>query len=182
MRYRISLLILLGSLLLGCSTPTPAETPATGKVPVPRQQLQLPSPASSELRNVGQTLPISAKATAAGQVIQLEVAVTSEQQAMGLMYRKSLPADRGMLFPFSPPRPIAFWMKNTLIPLDMVFLRNGVVEAIAANVPPCTSDPCPTYSSGKIVIDQVIELRGGRASELGLKVGDKVTIQQLDSN
>jgi hypothetical protein len=87
-----------------------------------------------------------------------------------------------MLFPFDPPRPASFWMKNTLIPLDMIFLRNGEVKAIEADVPPCTTTPCPSYGPDQIEIDQVIELRAGRAAELGLKVGDRVNIKFLGGN
>ncbi len=126
-------------------------------------------------------LPISATAEMAGQQISLEVARTPQEQAMGLMYRTSLEPDRGMLFSFDWPQPVSFWMKNTKIPLDMVFLLKGEVKAIAANVPPCTADPCPSYGP-KTAIDQVIELRGGRATELGLKVGDRVGIKFLDKN
>jgi uncharacterized membrane protein (UPF0127 family) len=134
--------------------------------------------ASEAQSSEGQELPISAKATMAGQIIQLEVAQTPQQQAMGLMHRPPLPDDRGMLFPFDPPRPVLFWMKNTPAPLDMVFLLNGQVKAIAADVPPCNADPCPTYGPGTFV-NQVIELRAGRAAELGLKTGDRVTVQFL---
>ncbi|MBI4784971.1 MAG: DUF192 domain-containing protein [Oscillatoriophycideae cyanobacterium NC_groundwater_1537_Pr4_S-0.65um_50_18] len=152
-------------LLLGCSpspTPLPAPAPPTASLP----------PSS----NAGQMLPITAQAQMAGQIIQLEVAQTAEQQQMGLMYRPPLPDDRGMLFPFNPPRQVRFWMENTPSPLDMVFLYQGEVKDIAANVPPCTSSPCPTYGPWT-EIDQVIELRSGRAAELGLKVGDRVEIQ-----
>ena len=71
-------------------------------------------------------------------------------------------------------------MKNTLIPLDMVFLQNGVVKAIAANVPPCTAAPCSMYGP-QTPINQVVELRSGRAAQLGLKVGEPVKIQFLNS-
>lgn len=124
----------------------------------------------------GQMLPLSAQTKIANQVIQLEVARTVEQQEMGLMYRTSLASDRGMVFPFDPPRRVGFWMKNTLIPLDMVFLLKGKVQSIASNVPPCKADPCPIYGPNALV-DQVIELRAGRAAELGLKQGDRVVIQ-----
>jgi hypothetical protein len=70
-------------------------------------------------------------------------------------------------------------MKNTKIPLDMVFLRDGEVKAIVADVPPCTTNPCPGYGP-EIPIDQVIELQGGRAAQLGLKVGDQVSIKFLE--
>jgi uncharacterized membrane protein (UPF0127 family) len=108
--------------------------------------------------------------------INLEVAETPEQQELGLMYRTALPDDRGMLFPFSPPRPVTFWMKNTPVALDMVFLLKGVVKYIAASTPPCKFDPCPTYGTNT-PIDQVIELRAGRADQLGLKVGDHLKFE-----
>lgn len=131
--------------------------------------------------NLGQMLPIRATATMGGEVIQLEVTETPEQQALGLMFRDRLPDNRGMLFSFDPPRPVGFWMKNVRISLDMIFLRNGEVRHIAANVPPCNKpDPeCPAYGPPE-VIDRVIELRGGRAKELGLEVGDLITIEFLD--
>lgn len=163
--------------MLGCSEQVNSSIPKA-----PTEQIQRQSPVSPAQMSLGQTIPISAQAIIAGQEIQMEVAQTPQQQAIGLMYRKSLAANRGMLFPFNPPQPVNFWMKNTLIPLDMVFLRNGVVQDIARNVPPCTSDPCPTYGPKTTVIDQVIELRGGRSTELGLKVGDRVTIQKLDAS
>jgi len=122
---------------------------------------------------MGQALPISATTNIAGNALELEVARTPLQQAIGLMSRSELPADRGMLFPIEPPRAVTFWMKNVLINLDMVFLRDGVVQAIIPNVLPCSSEPCPTYGPG-VIVDGVIELRGGRAAELGLKVGDRV--------
>jgi uncharacterized protein len=145
--------------LMSCTTavktePAPSQPPAT----------------------LGQVLPITAQAKMAGQVIQLEVAQTPEQQQMGLMYRTAVAADRGMLFPFNPPRPVQFWMKHVVINLDMVFMRQGKVVAIAANVPPCKADPCAMYGP-QTLIDQVIELRGGRAQEIGLKVGDRVTVE-----
>jgi hypothetical protein len=167
MSYRLSLLsILLSIFLMGCSVPT------TAKPPIPTFSSQ--TPASESL---GQTLPISAKAILPnGTTIHLEVAKTPQQQAMGLMYRPALPDDRGMLFGFPSPQPVSFWMKNVPVPLDMVFLQNGVVKYIHASAPPCTSEPCPTYGP-KTPIDKVIELRSGRAAELKLKVGDTVKIE-----
>jgi uncharacterized membrane protein (UPF0127 family) len=135
-----------------------------------------PTPTQPMEANLGQSLPITAEVKIADRRIQLEVARTIEQQATGLMYRRSLAADRGMLFPFGQARRVSFWMKNVAIPLDMVFLQAGQVKAIAANVPPCTTDPCPTYGADEAV-DQVLELRGGRAAELGLKVGDRLAIE-----
>lgn len=132
-------------------------------------------PDTQELKK-GQTLPITAQAIVSGEKINLEVAKTPQEQAMGLMYRNFLPDDRGMLFSFNSPRQTNFWMKNCLISLDIIFLKSGTVKAIAENVPPCLADPCPTYGPN-VLIDQVIELRGGRAAELDLKVGDRIVIK-----
>jgi uncharacterized protein len=122
-----------------------------------------------------QSLPLSAYTMINQERIEIEVADTPDQQAMGLMFRTSLRNDRGMLFPFAPPRPVSFWMKNCLIPLDMVFIRSERVIAIVANVPPCRQDPCPSYGP-KASVDQVLELAAGRAKSLGLTVGSSITI------
>ena len=129
--------------------------------------------------NRGQMLPITAKAKIGRQVIQLEVAQTTQQQALGLMYRTDLANDRGMLFPFAQPRMVGFWMKNCKIPLDMIFLRDDVVQAIQVNALPCEQEPCPTYGPD-LLVDRVIELRGGRSQELGVKVGDRIPITFLN--
>jgi hypothetical protein len=125
-----------------------------------------------------QRLPLSAQIKIANQAtILLEVARTQEEQSTGLMYRRELADNRGMLFEFNPPRHVNFWMKNTLIPLDMIFLHRGEIKHIALDVPPCEGDPCPTYGPPpKIDIDRVLELRGRRSEELGLKVGDRLKI------
>jgi hypothetical protein len=133
----------------------------------------------AESQNLGQVLPIAAKAIMGGETIELEIAKTIPQQALGLMYRTSLPDNRGMLFPFAEARITQFWMKNCLIALDMVFLRDGKIVAIVANAPPCKSDPCPVYGPS-IPIDRVIELRAGRAAELGLQVGDTIAIEPVN--
>jgi uncharacterized protein len=127
---------------------------------------------------MGQTLPITAKTQLGGKMFQLEVAETPEQQAMGLMYRPALPDDRGMLFPMATPRPVSFWMRNVPVALDMVFIYQGKVVAIASKVPPCTTASCPTYGP-RGMVDQVLELRAGRAEELGIKSGDPLVITNV---
>lgn len=129
---------------------------------------------------LGQNLPVSATVQMNHHVIQLEVARTPEQQSLGLMFRPELPDNRGMLFPFDPPRPVQFWMKNVPVGLDMVFLYQGRVKAIAS-APPCKTEPCPTYGPAT-PIDSVIELRAGRTAELGLQVGDRVTLRFLSTS
>ena len=90
------------------------------------------------------------------------------------MFRRALPPDEGMVFPYDPPQPVGFWMKNTLIPLDMLFIgADQRVGRIAADVPPLSLDTVP---SG-IPVTAVLELRGGRAAELGISVGDRVEWQ-----
>ena len=101
----------------------------------------------------------------------VEVARTPQEQAQGLMHRQSLAPDRGMIFPYDPPRATAFWMKNTLIPLDMVFIgADRRIVRIAENTVPLSLDPVPSIEP----VSAVLELAGGRSAELGLKTGDRV--------
>lgn len=131
----------------------------------------------------GQMLPIEAEVQIGDRRFQLEVARTPRQQQIGLMFRPKLPADRGMVFPYDPPaRPVAFWMYNTLVRLDIIFLYQGQVVHIAENVPGCPELPCPAYGpAADQLVDQVVELRGGTAAELGLSLGDEVQVQGLKS-
>ncbi len=100
-----------------------------------------------------------------------EVAATGRQQAMGLMFRKSLADDAGMIFPFPEPRQASFWMKNTLIPLDIIFIRSdGSIESIAENTVPYSEAPVASREE----VAAVLELRGGLTRELGIKSGDVV--------
>ena len=102
----------------------------------------------------------------------VEDADTPNRQETGLMCRSHLAADRGMLFDFHKPTDdVAFWMHNTLIPLDIVFIRpDGTVLSIARNARPLDETPLPAGG----VIRGVLEIAGGRAAEIGLAPGDKV--------
>jgi uncharacterized protein len=105
----------------------------------------------------------------------VEVARTPEEQARGLMERQSLAPDRGMLFPYATPQPVAFWMKNTLIPLDIIFISpGGRILRIEANTVPMSLD---LVGSGEAV-EAVLELAGGRSAELGIAAGDRVEWQR----
>ena len=98
----------------------------------------------------------------------VEVAQTQEERQKGLMFRESMPDNRGMLFVFEKDGPLAFWMKNTLIPLDMIFIDENltVVDVLAAV--PCKEDPCPNYKShGRYVL----EINAGLAGKHGIKNG-----------
>ncbi|MEH6758220.1 MAG: DUF192 domain-containing protein [Parasphingorhabdus sp.] len=105
----------------------------------------------------------------------VELAVTREEQSQGLMFRKEMAPDKGMIFPFERERMASFWMKNTVIPLDIIFVRSdGTIESIAANTTPYSLDP---VESGEPVA-AVLELAGGRAAELAIGPGDVVKWQQ----
>jgi uncharacterized membrane protein (UPF0127 family) len=117
------------------------------------------------------TQPLTIATARGAQRFQVEVARTSEQQAIGLMFRKTLAADRGMVFPMQPARFASFWMKNTLIPLDLLFIRaDGTVSSIAANATPLSLAPIDSIEP----VAAVLELKGGEAARRGIKPGDKV--------
>lgn len=102
---------------------------------------------------------------------QVEIAATPAEQAKGLMFRKSLAPDRGMLFTYKRPQPAAFWMKNTLIPLDIIFIQpDGRILSIVRNARPHDETPLP---SGGMILG-VLEIAGGRAAQLGILPGDRV--------
>jgi uncharacterized protein len=111
-------------------------------------------------------------ATATGtHEFQVEIARDEASRARGLMDRRFMPADHGMLFEFDREAPEAFWMKDTYIPLDMIFIsRAGVVTNIVANAEPLSERAIP---SGPPCM-AVLELNGGAAATIGLKVGDRV--------
>jgi uncharacterized protein len=102
---------------------------------------------------------------------QVEIAADDATREHGLMDRRYMPPDRGMLFEFDREAPVSFWMKNTYIPLDMIFIsRAGVVTNIVADAEPLSERVIP---SGPPCL-AVLELNGGSAAAIGLKVGDKV--------
>jgi uncharacterized protein len=133
----------------GSPKPAPTETPVSGPRAV------LPS----------------------GAVYRLELATVPEDQAQGLMYRENLPEKTGMLFAFGgEPTPHHFWMKNTMIPLDIVWLDDaGRVIFVSADTPPCKADPCPTYGTDAPV-RRVLELAGGLAKKEGVVVGSQIRL------
>jgi uncharacterized protein len=111
---------------------------------------------------------------ASGASVTAELAVTEEERARGLMFREKILPDQGMLFVFEDMGLHSFWMKNTLIPLDMLWLDNDKrIVHIESGVPPCQEDPCPSYGP-RVPARYVLELKSGRAGELGLKVYDRL--------
>jgi uncharacterized protein len=106
-----------------------------------------------------------------GYAVKLELALTPEDQAMGLMFREKLEENWGMLFIFPEDDYRSFWMKNTLVPLDMIWLdQEGRVVDVKSDVPPCKYDPCPLYTPagpGRAVV----ELKAGTAAKHSVKAG-----------
>jgi len=133
-------------------------------------------------------LPARAQYSAAGRaeavfpdktVVALEVARTEPERSRGLMFRTSMAEQAGMIFLLERPGVYPFWMKNTLIPLDMFWTdTTGKVVWIAESVPPCQADPCPEYPP-KAVASYVIETNAGFAKRHAVKVGDVVTLRKL---
>ena len=108
----------------------------------------------------------------------IEVATTNEERALGLMFRRSLPENAGMLFLYDPPQQAAMWMKNTLIPLDMVFIApDGRVHRIETGTEPFSQALISSEGTGA----GVLELNAGQADKIGLKPGDKVVYPGLAS-
>ena len=115
-----------------------------------------------------------------GSIIKLELAVTPEEIRQGLMFRPSLPDDRGMLFLFEVRRVPAFWMKNTLIPLDLLFLDgDGKIAEIIPNAQPCKVEPCPQYIPTTLAW-AVLELNAGAAERYGLAAGDQLKFRRVE--
>ena len=116
-----------------------------------------------------ETLKLHTAATV--HVINVEIADTPQEKAQGLMFRTSLADDQGMLFFYDTPQEITMWMRNTYIPLDMVFIRaDGVVHRIEARTEPLSE----AIIGSRGDVSACLELAGGAAERLGLKAGDKV--------
>jgi len=110
--------------------------------------------------------------TAKGKTtFNVEVADTPQLRQRGLMFRRELPADQGMLFDFGKPRPVQMWMKNTYVPLDMIFIRaDGTVIGIGADTVPLSEDTVGVAEPVK----GVLEVVAGTAARIGLKPGDRI--------
>ncbi len=109
-----------------------------------------------------------------GYKITAELAITEEQRQLGLMFRKGMKEDQGMLFIFEEEDYYSFWMKNTYFPLDMLWLdSNRLIVHIEEDVPPCPSEPCPSYTPERPA-RYVLELVSGSVRKHGLKIGDRL--------
>ncbi|MCP4899199.1 MAG: DUF192 domain-containing protein [bacterium] len=109
-----------------------------------------------------------------GQVVTLELAITPDELSRGLMYRPSLPEDRGMLFIHQQATLPTMWMKHTLIPLDLIYLsKEGIVVDLHKEAQPCPAEPCPLFKASAPTL-AVLELLGGSASRHNIEVGTRI--------
>lgn len=115
-----------------------------------------------------------------GNEFKVELADNPSERERGLMYRDQMAADAGMLFLFDRQEPQAFWMKNTRIPLDILYYdESWTLVAWSLNTPPCSlGDQCPSYPSRKPA-RYVLELNAGTAEKIGAKLGDKLVVKGL---
>ena len=119
----------------------------------------------------GTPVPLTVVSEDAAHTFMIERAVTLDQQARGMMFRESMDADSGMLFEFDEPKIATIWMKNTPLPLDIIFVRsNGKILKIEHMAQPYKL----RSASSEAIVAAVLELQGGRSKELGIKPGDVV--------
>lgn len=118
-------------------------------------------------------LPISSSFVSNGRVVQLEVASKPQDYARGLKFRRSLPEKTGMLFILNSKEAIQLWMKDIYIPLDIIFLSDGVIKTVVEAAPPCKTKVCPNYSS-VYSVNRILELPSGSARSLNLQVNKKI--------
>ena len=156
---RRSILQLLAVLLLAAS-PAIAEGPTGPQPELPREKL------------------VIVTRDGAQHVFNVEMALTADQQETGLMSRPTVPPDGGMLFDWGQPRDSQMWMKNTIAPLDMVFIINdGTIRAIAENTVPYSEAVIDSHGA----VRATLELAAGTTRRLNIRVGDKV-LQRIFGN
>jgi uncharacterized protein len=154
-RPPVAAALLLVAVSCGAAPPSPSKPAATPEPAGPR--VVLPS----------------------GAVYRLELARTPEEQAQGLMFRESLPEKTGMLFLFGDKSVHRFWMKNTMIPLDMVWMdADGRVLFVSADTPPCKADPCPSYGPESPAAT-VLEIAGGKAAKEKIGIGSILRFENV---
>ncbi len=153
-------LAMLTLVAIACARPTPQASDA-GAAPLPLE-VELPRAILPD-----------------GAAVDLELATTPEETTTGLMFRPSLPTDRGMLLLWSEERYATIWMMNVLIPLDIVFLDDaGEVIEIVAGARPCAAEPCPRFTPDE-PSRAVLELAAGSAAAHGVTIGAKVAFERV---
>lgn len=121
--------------------------------------------------------PDLAQVTVGSATFRVEMAQTPQQRQYGLMFRRALPPGQGMLF-VQPTGPAAFWMKNTYIPLDLLYFDpDGRLLQIEAGAPPCATPDCPIYASDTATVRYILEINAGEAARRGIKPGDRLRLE-----
>jgi len=143
-----------------CSPQAPAQNPQPSQT----------APAQDKPQTGLRQVPLTITSANGTHQFTVQVAATEQQQERGLMFYRSLAPNQGMIFPYDPPENIAFWMKNTLIPLDMLFIRADGTIARIVTAKALDETPVPAGEP----VAAVLEIRGGRAGELGIREGDRV--------
>jgi len=169
-----SLLFLSLLILAGCTAPV--QTQSSQQPPVSEEQAasfspapaaDLPAPSSDDSRE-----SFTLHTQKGSFPLTLEIADDDEERRLGLMNRTELSLDDGMLFVFPDEQPRRFWMKDTLIPLDILYLDSTLtVVSLVEGMRPCTGDPCSTYPSVKPA-SYALELQEGAIESYGVMVGD----------
>lgn len=174
MRPRRGLTALAGALALlaACAQEPAAQTASSSPAATVAAPASTPAVVGGAVGKAPAGFEVLEAVTPSGRTrFFVEIADNDAEREKGLMFRKEVPPDRGMLFDFQTPRDVAFWMKNTLIPLDIIYIRtDGTVLSIARNTTPLSETPIP--SGGPVVA--VLELAGGRAGQIGLMPGDRI--------
>lgn len=141
----------------------------------PESAAQLSAASEAAGRGGNPMLPIETLTiqTAHGaHTFRVEMATNDGQREAGLMFRREMDPDHGMLFDFNPPQQVSFWMHNTFISLDLIFIAaDGTILNVAPNAPPLSDDNIPSAGDARAVL----ELNAGRAAELGIVAGDHVS-------
>lgn len=140
-------------------------------------------PAPPPVAPAVQSAPVSRVIFPDNFAISVEIAADDPTREQGLMFRDHLADDKGMIFLFAKKDVYPFWMKNTLIPLDMVWIDEAKkVVTIARDVPPCKADPCPSYpANGPAPARYVLETAAGVTAKHHLEVGNTVRMEGLDN-
>ena len=137
-----------------------------------------PTPSPVQTDTASSTLPTVTFPD--GFVVRVEVVADDESRSQGLMFRDRLREGTGMLFVFPAMTELSFWMKNTLIPLDMIWIDNQQrVVHVKENVPPCTADPCPSYAAG-VNAQFVLEVAGGVARQHRVEPGAQLQFARVN--
>ncbi|MEI6221263.1 MAG: DUF192 domain-containing protein [bacterium] len=147
-------------LLTSCATPTSQQQANTAPTPPPRP---------TYAKRIISILNQQGKST----TITAEIAASPEEHSYGLMYQTSLPENQGMMFLFNYPFRYAFWMKNTLIPLEMIFADKDKKIVDIIHAAPCKQDPCPNYEPKKEGMF-VLEVNEGFSNKNSISIGDEV--------